>query len=297
MSPFTAKFSRWFHIVRPKTLTAAIVPFMAASALVHSEGGEVHGMLLLWALMSAICIQIGTNLINDAADHDKGADTAERLGPLRAVQQQLATSRQLYKAGIAAFALGFIFGIPLIAHSGWGVAIILLLSIASGYAYTAGALPLAYIGLGDVFVFVFFGLVATIAGYWIQMGRVDAASILLGTQIGLLCTAMIAINNLRDIAGDAKVGKKTLAVRFGETFSRLEISALVFLPYMLGFIWLSWEHTYAALLPWIAFPFAQILFKKVWTTHPSRAYNQFLGLAALLHLSFGVLLTIGLFLK
>lgn len=131
------------------------------------------------------------------------------------------------------------------------------------------------------------------AAYWIQTGTLNFQSFLLGTQIGSICTVLIAVNNLRDIEGDAKVGKKTLAVRFGKTFSRIEIATLAVIPYALGFIWLKWGYYYPMLLPWLAFPLAQILIKKIYQTEPSHAYNQYLGLAALLHLSFGILITIG----
>lgn len=290
-------FVDWIQAARPKTLTAAIVPFFAGTALAHASGFSIDWGLLLSALASALCIQIGTNFINDAFDFAKGADNQERLGPRRAIQQGLATTRQVYAFGLSFFLAALIFGVPLIVHGGASMAAILLISIISGYLYTGGAFPLAYQGLGDLFVVIFFGWVATIAGYWIQTGAMSLQSLLLGTQIGLLCTLMIAINNLRDIHSDVKACKKTLAVRFGQSFAKCEIALLAGIPYALNIFWLNWGFVLAAILPWITAPLSALLIAKIRKTQPSKAYNHFLALAALLHLSFGLLLIIGLILQ
>jgi 1,4-dihydroxy-2-naphthoate octaprenyltransferase len=295
--PKGSDFIRWVQVIRPKTLTAALIPFIGGACLAHSRGASIRWVLLISAILSGLCIQIGSNLINDAADFEKGADDDQRLGPQRAIQQGMATTAQVYWAGLASFLMALVFAIPLMQHGGISIILVLLASIAAAYCYTAGPYPLAYGGWGELFVLIFFGWVATGAGYWIQSGVLDLSCFVLGTQIGLLCMVLIAINNLRDIKGDAKVGKRTLAVRFGPAFARYEITAAIYLPYMLTFYWLMHGDIYAAALPWGAFFVAAALVRKVWGQEPSRAYNQYFGLAALLHLSFGLLIGIGFLLN
>jgi len=292
-----SSFSNWMTILRPKTLTASLVPFVAGTALAYANGASIHLSLLFFALLVAFFIQTGTNLINDSFDYKRGADNKKRLGPIRPVQLGLASAKHVYIAGIACFALALLFGIPLMMHGGFPIAIVLVLSVIAGYCYTGGTFSLAYVGLGDIFVLIFFGWVATAAAYWLQTGVIDTASLVLGTQIGLLCAALIAINNLRDIDTDRAAKKNTLAVRFGKTFARMEIGFLTYFPFLLSFYWLKNGYAYAALLPWLCFFLAVVLAKKVALEEPSRNYNQFLGLAALLHLSFGFLLTIGFLMK
>lgn len=287
----------WLLATRPKTLTAAVVPFIAGTLLAYSTGSQINGWLLASALLSAICIQIATNFINDAFDFKRGADTSERLGPQRAIQAGAATQKQVYAWGIAFFCMSLVFGIPLIYHGGPIILLVLLVSIAAGYSYTGGPFPLAYAGLGDIFVIVFFGWTSTIAAYWLQSGRLDWNAFLLGTQIGFLCTLMIAVNNLRDVTGDKKVNKKTLPVRFGVHFGRMEIAILAIVPFLLNYFWFAQGYTYAAILPWLSFPLAIKLITKIWTTEPSKAYNGFLAIAAMLHLFFGLILSLGFYLQ
>lgn len=283
----------WLLATRPKTLTASLVPFIAGTALASAMGAAVSWLLLFSALASAIAIQIATNLFNDAFDFNKGADTAERLGPQRAIQNGTATAEQVYGVGMAFFAIALVAAIPLIIHGGVGLLLILLLSMLAGYSYTGGPYPLAYLGLGDLFVVIFYGWVSTMAAFWLQSGFISGFSFLLGAQIGLLCAVLIAVNNLRDVEGDAKVRKLTIPVRFGLPFARIEIALLVLLPFAMNFIWFFYGFAYAAALPWLLFPLALGLVAKIWKTAPSRDYNRYLAFSALLHLSFGALLTVG----
>lgn len=283
----------WFQAMRPKTLTASIVPFTIGAALAHAIGAPLNWGLLLCALISALFIQVATNLINDAFDVAKGTDNQDRLGPRRVIHLGMATGPQVYALGMLCFLAAFLFGIPLIMDGGLYIALILLLSMLSGYLYTGGPMPLAYVGLGDLFVIIFYGWVATMAGFWLQAGFINVQSFLLGTQVGLLCTSIIAVNNLRDVNTDAKSSKKTLAVRFGQTFVKTEITLLAIVPFILNFFWLYWGYLYTAILPFLTLPMAFLLIVNIWKTYPSKAYNGFLALAALLHLSFGVLMIIG----
>lgn len=283
----------WLQTLRPKTLTAAIIPFAAGAALAYAGGANLAWGLLLSALASALSIQIATNLINDAFDFVKDTSDPDRLGPKRAIHLGLANGQHMYALGLFFFLLAFLCGIPLILFGGYPIAAILFISILSGYFYSGGPLPLTRVGLGDYFVLLFFGWIATLAGYWLHTGYIDAKGFLLGTQIGCLCTSIIAIDNYRDIESDRKAQKKTLAVRFGAFFSKIEIAVLILAPYLLNFLWLMWGYNYAALLPFMTAPLGYLIIAKTWYTSPSPAFNAFLGLAALLHLSFGILLIIG----
>lgn len=277
---------------RPKTLTAAVVPCVAASALAKSQG-LLHWPFLMWALLSAVCIQIGTNLVNDAVDFKKGADTSERVGPQRITQAGILSASQVLILGSLFFLLAILLGLPLVLHGGWPLVAIGLVSVLMGYAYTAGPFPLAYLGLGDLFVIIFFGLVSVVGMYYVHTLNWSADALVLGIQIGLLATVLIAINNTRDMEGDRKVGKKTLAVRFGLEFSRFEIAFLSLFPFVLSCYWISTGKYLVALLPWISLPLAIRLVQKIWRTSPSQEYNKFLAQAAGLHLVFGLLLAVG----
>ncbi len=287
----------WLQTIRPKTLTAAVVPFLAGAALAYAGGTILNWILIFYALTSALCIQIATNLINDAFDFVKDTSDPNRLGPKRAIHLGIANGQQMYALGLIFFLLAFLLGIPLIQHGGFPIAAVLLVSILSGYFYSGGPIPLTSVGLGDFFVLLFFGWVATLGGYWLQTDSIDFKSILLGTQIGLLCTSIIAIDNYRDMDSDKKAYKKTLAVRFGAQFAKMEIALLISLPFALNLLWLLWNYHLAAYLPFLAMPLGAFIVLKTWTTIPSQTFNVFLGLAALLHLSFGLLLMIGFILK
>lgn len=287
----------WLLALRPKTLTAAIVPVMVATALVKADGIEVLWWVSICAVLSAIFIQIGTNLVNDAIDFHKGADTETRIGPQRVTQSGLLTHKQVMAAAFACFGVAFALGIPLVVHGGWPIVAIGLVSLAMGYAYTGGPFPLAYKGLGDFFVIIFFGLIAVMGTYYLHAGAVTTSSAIAGLQVGLLATVLIAINNLRDAPQDALVGKKTLAVRFGIMFARFEIALLAITPFLLGYYWSRSDHFNAFLLPLVAIPFARRIVGGVFKNAPSPIYNRFLAMAAILHLVFGFFLSIGLWLK
>lgn len=282
-----------FLAFRPKTLTAALVPCLAGTALVRAIGLSWDGWVLFYALMASFLIQIGTNLVNDAVDFKKGADTEKRIGPQRITQAGIMTANQVMVLGSLCFALAVLCGIPLVIKGGAVIVAIGIASVLMGYAYTAGPFPLAYLGLGDVFVILFFGLLAVMGIVYLNVGEWMSEAFVLGLQIGFHATVLIAINNLRDRAGDALVHKKTLAVRFGVRFSRWEIAALCFLPFVLNIYWWMEGYKIPAIVSLLALPLAIKVTKNVFTTEPSSAYNKFLGQAAGLHLVFGLLLTLG----
>lgn len=281
---------------RPKTLTAAFVPVLAATAYAFAVQGVVHWGISLCALLSSFFIQIGTNLVNDAADFKTGADTSERIGPMRVTQTGVFSYGQvMFFAGLS-FLCAIALGVPLVMWGGWPIVIVGLISVLMGYAYTAGPFPLAYKGLGDLFVILFFGLVAVGGMFYLQAGALNLGAVILGLQVGFHATVLIAINNLRDVDGDSKVNKKTLAVRFGKSFVRKEIWFLLLAPFALTLYWGYQGEFWAFLLPWSVLPLAVKLGKLIQTTEPSPEYNKFLGQAAGIHLLFGIFTSVGFFL-
>lgn len=275
---------------RPKTLTAALVPCLVGTS--YASFRQSWSLkVFLYAVFSAIFIQIGTNLVNDAMDFKKGADTEKRIGPQRITQAGILSFNQVMMIASLFFLLALILGLPLVQIGGWPIVILGLVSIMLGYGYTAGPFPLAYRGLGDLFVILFFGLVAVQGIFYLHTLSVDWGSFVLGLQIGMLSTVLIAINNLRDIEGDAKVNKRTLAVRLGEKMAKKEIAFLCFAPFALNLFWV-FEGRYLSLISFIALPLAIKIVKNVNATPPSPIYNKFLGQSAGLHLVFGILISL-----
>ena len=287
----------WFMALRPKTLTAALAPIIVATALVRFEGKPILWWVSICALLSSCFIQIGTNLFNDALDFEKGADTHTRIGPQRVTQSGLLTHKQVMVGGGICFLIAALLGVPLVMQGGWPIVAIGLVSLFLGYAYTGGPFPLAYKGLGDLFVIVFFGLVAVTGTYYLHTLEFSTTALVAGLQVGMLATVLIAINNLRDAPEDARCGKHTLAVRFGVGFARVEIAFLVIAPFLLGAFWGRTGAQSAAVLPIIAFPIARRVIAGVWKNAPSPIYNQFLAMGAGLQMLFAILLAIGLWLR
>jgi 1,4-dihydroxy-2-naphthoate octaprenyltransferase len=281
--------SPWILAARPKTLPAAIAPVVVGSALAWKLTGWFSPWLAVCTLLSAIAIQIATNFFNDAIDADKGADTAQRLGPTRATASGLTGRRAMYLAGSLSLLVAALWAIPLLQARGWIMLAIGLPSIYFSFGYTGGPLPLAYRGLGDFFVLLFFGLIAVSGTVFVQCGQWLPASLLSGLQLGMLSTVLIALNNLRDVAEDRQSNKRTLAVRFGVTFSRWEITLLCVLPPLLGLVF--WQGPMA----WWPLPvlvLGLIISTNVWRTPPSRTYNKFLALSAAQLVLFTALFTL-----
>jgi 1,4-dihydroxy-2-naphthoate octaprenyltransferase len=279
---------------RPKTLTAALVPVMVGTALAHAARFPVRWPLALYALLGAAAIQIGTNLYNDLLDYERGADTHERLGPVRVTQAGLLPPWQVRLAAGVSFLLAVACGIPLVLAGGWPILVLGLLSLLFGYGYTGGPLPLAYNGLGEVFVLAFFGFGAVGGTFWLHTGRLLPAVAFAALQVGSLACALLAVNNLRDVDEDRRAGKGTLAVRLGTRFGRAEIGTFVSAPFVIGGIWAAAERPWAALLPLVALPLAVGVLAIVLREPPGPRYNVALARTAGLQLVFGVLLSLGL---
>lgn len=287
----------WLMAFRPKTLTACLVPIVVATALVKALHLPVDAEVFILALVASFFIQIGTNLVNDAVDFKKGADTDKRLGPQRVTQSGLFSYRQVMIGAGICFLLAVVCGVPLVMKGGTAILVIGVLSVLMGYAYTMGPVPLAYFGLGDLFVIIFFGLIAVMGVFYLHTHMWTFASFWLGLQIGFHATVLIAINNLRDADQDRTVNKRTLAVRMGKSFARYEIAILCLAPFVMNGFWWSAGFKGTALLPFLSLPLALMIIKNIFQTEPSSIYNKYLGQSALLHLAFGLLLSIGFFLE
>src|SRR5262245_43015328 len=283
----------WVAAARLRTLPAAIVPVIVGTAVVRACGAIAWGPALA-ALAGAIAIQIGTNFANDVFDAEKGADGADRIGPLRAVSAGLISAAAMKRAMIAAFAVASAFGLYLVASAGWPIVAIGIASIISGIAYTGGPWPLGYHGLGDVFVMVFFGFVAVCGTVFVQLHGVPALAWLAAVPVGAIATAVLVVNNVRDRETDVHAGKRTLAVRLGRRAGVIEYAALLAVAYaapVAAVLWMGrapW-----ALLPLVTLPIALRLSRTLATTE-GRPLNDCLTGTAKLLLLWGVLFAVGL---
>jgi 1,4-dihydroxy-2-naphthoate octaprenyltransferase len=279
----------WILAARPRTLSAAIVPVLIGTSLAPRP---IHWTMFACALSGAVLIQIGTNFVNDALDYRKGADTADRLGPLRVTQAGLVSADNVLRAAYLCFFLAAICGIPLVVRGGWPLLIIGVTSIVAAYAYTGGPYPLAYNGLGELFVLIFFGLVAVGGSYYVQALAIDKAVLAAGYAAGSLATVLLVINNLRDFEGDRVTNKRTMAVRFGERFARLEVAFFAITPFLAQSLVVQWRGRDTFLLPLAAALPALILIGRVSRSH-GRELNRCLGLAGALQWAFGLLFVVG----
>ena len=224
--------NRWVIASRPKTMTAAIAPVLLGSALAYYEGA--FDIITFFVILIAAClIQIGTNLTNDLFDYIKGADNNNRLGPKRAMQAGLILEPEMKRAIFIVFSLSICFGFYLALLGGWIIVGIGLLSILFAILYTGGPYPLAYNGLGDIFVFIFFGLIAVSGTYYLYTDYFSINSFILGSSAGCVATAILVVNNLRDIDNDKEYGKNTLAVYFGKKFTQFEYLLLMIIVYII----------------------------------------------------------------
>jgi len=280
--------------LRVRTLPAAVVPVAVGCAL----GARAHTFeprLAACALGAAVAIQMGTNLANDWGDFRRGADGPERLGPLRAAQSGLVSPAAVALGAVGAFVVAVALGLPLIAHGGLPILAIGVASIAAGVAYTAGPFPLAYHGLGEVFVLVFFGPVAVTGTELALAGRVTTLGWAVSIPVGVLATSILLVNNIRDIDGDRRAGKRTLAVRLGRPVARrLFVAALVCAfaaPAVLAALGVAPPWTLVALL---AAPLARRSIEAVLHRTDGPSLNRALAETARLHLVFGLGLAAGL---
>lgn len=282
---------------RPRTLPAAVAPVLVGTAMAIADKNFVW-LPAAAALMVALLLQIGVNLANDYFDYVKGIDTRDRLGPPRVTQSGLIPAKQV-KAGIlVAIILSVIPGLYLASVGGWPVILIGLFSFGAALAYSGGPFPLASHGLGDLFVFIFFGLVAVCGTYYVQALHLTPLVWLMGAIQGLLITAILVVNNLRDIQTDRRSGKRTLAVMIGERGSRIEYLLLLSTAYAIPFIlWLGGRSSVWVILPVFSLPLAISLTRLIWKSAGGPVLNEALASTAKLALIYSLLLSIGLILS
>jgi 1,4-dihydroxy-2-naphthoate octaprenyltransferase len=291
--PNSGSFGAWLLASRPKTLSAAAVPVLVGTACASARG-QVRWGPALAALLGALLLQIGANFANDVFDFEKGADTAQRLGPTRAVQAGLLSARHMRRGMLLVFLLALGLGGYLTQVAGPIVLLIGCASIASAIAYTGGPYPLGYHGLGDVFVFIFFGLVAVCGTAFVEVGRLPGLAVVCALPVGALATAILVVNNLRDRVTDLGAGKRTLAVRFGRDFAIGQYRALITVSYLTPVaLALTGVTGPEILLPILSLPLA-LKTERAVATSEGRALNPLLAATAKLLLVFGVLFAIGL---
>ena len=294
---------------RLRTLPAAIAPVLVGTAAASYEldrsvhilcldcGPSIHWGAFVAAMAGSILIQIGTNLANDYSDAKRGADTAERLGPVRVTSAGLIAPRRVLHATWIAFAAALAVGVYLATVAGPEILAVGAVSIAAGVLYTGGPRPYGYAGLGELFVFVFFGLVAVNGAYYVQLDRIDLLPLLLSIPVGLLSTAILVVNNVRDLDTDARAGKRTLAVRLGRERTRILYAALI----AISFVWLPLALLIAdgprwGLLALASAPLALGPLAAVRKRTDGPALNGALAATGLLLFAFSALLALGLIL-
>lgn len=283
----------WLLAFRPKTLPAAVAPVLIGTAMAYGHGLQNYAVAIV-AAFAALTIQIGTNLANDYFDYKKGADTHERVGPTRVTQAGLIAPSDVRNAMIIVFTLSGLACLVLMVHAGWFLAVIGVLSILSGIFYTAGPRPLGYMGLGEVFVLIFFGPVAVAGTYYVQALEINLAVLISGLAPGFLSVAILAVNNLRDRETDRRVKKNTLAVRFGKEFAVYEYMVSVVIAGLVpvAVFALTGEQPWSLLASVILFP-ALSVFKTVLTKQDGPSLNAALASTGEILLVYSVIYSIG----
>ncbi len=287
----------WMMAARPRTLPTSIAPVLVGSALA-GYFHVFHPLRFVAALLGSIFIQVGTNLSNDYSDARRGADTEDRLGPVRVTAGGLVPPRQVLIATYATFGLAVLCGVYLIAVAGWQLLLIGVASILAGVLYTGGPRPYGYEGLGEVFVFLFFGVAAVAGSYFAQVRSFDWESFALAAPVGLLAAALLIVNNTRDIESDRRIGKRTLAVRLGREGARRLYAATLYLAYPLTLVvWVFGPLKLWVALPWLTLPLAVRVIAVVRTHSDGPSLNRALAITGQLQLSFCVLLAAAMLLS
>jgi 1,4-dihydroxy-2-naphthoate octaprenyltransferase len=289
-----SNWKAWILAIRPRTLPAAAAGVVMGAALAWHDGHFRIDAVLV-CLLTALLLQIGSNLANDVFDFERGTDTAERLGPTRVTQAGILTPKQV-KVGMAVvFALASLLGLYLAWLGGWLIIILGIAAIVSAIAYTGGPFPIGYYGLGDIFVFIFFGLASVAGTYYIQAGFVTPAVWWMTIPPGLIVTAILVVNNLRDLENDLKAGKHTMAVRLGEQGTKIQFLICMAVAYLvlLPVAWVGMI-PWTTLLAWLSLPIAMQAARVV-LTQKGRLLNAALAKTGQTALVFSLLFWVGLF--
>lgn len=282
----------WLEAARPKTLPAAIIPVLVGTALAYAHGAAHYGRAAI-CLAFSLLVQIGTNFANDYFDFVQGADTAERVGPRRAVAAGLIAPGTMLTATCVVLGLTFVVGLLLVRAGGWVLLPIGIVSIVCAIAYTGGPFPLGYNGLGDVFVFIFFGLVAVCATFYVQTGYVAPDTVSASAAVGLLAANILVANNYRDVETDARAGKKTLVVRFGRRFAIWQYALAALVALLVAPALLIAGYRWPVLLPLVLLPWAARLTQRLQRSAEPAEQIAILASTAKFLAAFGVLLSAG----
>jgi 1,4-dihydroxy-2-naphthoate octaprenyltransferase len=294
-TPSTASAVRiWVMAARVRTLPAAIAPVLVGTSLALGAG-HFAALAFLAALLGAIFIQVGTNLSNDYSDARRGADTEDRLGPVRVTAGGLVPPRQVLIATYVTFGLAVLCGVYLVAVAGWELIAVGAASILAGVLYTGGPRPYGYEGLGEVFVFLFFGIVAVVGSYFVQVQQLPWQPFICAIPVGLLASAILVVNNVRDLETDRRAGKRTLAVRLGREHTRALYTAMLAIAFLCAPLpWLLGSMTAWLLLPWAAIPLAVAVARVVRTRLDGPSLNGALARTGMLQLVFCLLFAAGI---
>jgi 1,4-dihydroxy-2-naphthoate octaprenyltransferase len=287
----------WLMAARPKTLPVGLAPVLVGTALAGTAD-VFHPLRFAAALLGALFIQVGANLSNDYSDARRGADTEDRLGPVRVTAGGLVPPRQVLIATYVTFALAVLCGVYLIAVAGWELLLVGAASIVAGVLYTGGPRPYGYEGLGELFVFLFFGIVAVAGSFFVQTEELVWEAFALAVPVGLLAAAVLVVNNVRDLETDRRAGKRTLAVRLGRERTRMLYAAMVYGAFLLTPVtWLFGPLEAWLLLPWLAIPLAAPNVRAVRARTDGPSLNEALARTGQLELLFCVLLSAGILLS
>jgi len=287
----------WVMAARLRTLPAAIAPVLVGTALAGYLH-VFHPLRFVAALIGAIFIQVGTNLSNDYSDARRGADTEDRLGPVRVTAGGLVPPRRVLIATYVSFGVAVLAGAYLVAVAGWQLLLVGAASILAGVLYTGGPRPYGYEGLGEVFVFLFFGIVAVAGSFFVQLKHLDWEAFALAVPVGLLAAGILVVNNVRDIESDRRAGKRTLAVRLGRQRTRVLFAVMVYLAYLLAPVtWIFGPLKPWLLLTWLTLPLAAGVVRAVRNRTDGPSLNHALAQTGMLQLAFCMLLSAGLLLS
>lgn len=284
----------WLLAARPKTLWAAVGPVIIGTAMAYGYG-MVDWLSLVCALTGAVLIQIGTNLANDYFDFVKGTDTHDRIGPTRATQAGLVSPQAMRRAYLIAFGLALIPGAYIIWRGCWPFLVIGIVSIICGILYTGGPFPIGYVGLGDLFVLIFFGPVAVGGTYYLHTLSIDSTAIIAGLAPGLISVAILSVNNMRDIDEDRRAGKRTLAVRFGRRFARLEyLFCMLVAAFVIPlYFYATADNRLFTLVPLVIITAAVPVIKTVFVSTDGQVLNGVLAKTGKLLLLFSIIFSLG----
>jgi 1,4-dihydroxy-2-naphthoate octaprenyltransferase len=283
----------WLLAARPKTLPAAVVPVLLGTAVAVHEGG-FRFLPAFICLVFALLIQIGTNYANDYFDYRSGADTDKRIGPVRAVASGLVAPQAMWRATLIVLGAAFVVGLLLVFYGGWWLVVVGILSIICAIAYTGGPYPLGYNGLGDVFVFIFFGLVAVMFTAYVQTGAFSWGAFWAGVGCGLLSVNLLVVNNARDIETDREAGKRTLAVRLGTRFVVLQYALSALVAFAVPDLLMRLGYGGWVLLALVLLPVAAVLSVLFARARRPHDFHLLLARTAQLLLAYGLLLSLGI---